>query len=298
MKTRQKNLRSGQVMVETGITIVLITGCIVWTVKQFEGIIDRPFAEVTFGSQTNDLSPETRIVQQSGSQGIGEQPVLAKLWNSNALMSAIGFSSVIALSYLAFLRPKKETRKTRQSMRKEFKDKVINRQFAMPKSLFNKREAIIDKFLIAMARETGVRVEDIMSHDPVIISKDATVARLERIMKQKGIHHLIVGDSEERTMVGIISDRDLAKASEAKAVDVLSNAPITVSSSEDIHHAISTMLNNRISCLPVVDDGKVVGVISLSDLAVALQCTLIVLQDFFVSSAPFCTVPKPDEVSA
>ena len=68
---------------------------------------------------------------------------------------------------------------------------------------------------------------------------------------------------------------------------------VTVTLNTSVDTIVSTLLGKRISCLPVVDGKQVVGVVSLSDLAVALQCSLIVLEDFYKTSANYCEVSKP-----
>lgn len=51
-----------------------------------------------------------------------------------------------------------------------------------------------------------------------------------------------------------------------KAMDIMTNEPITLTSDTDISTAVKTLLGNRINGVPVVDDGKVVGVLTQTDL--------------------------------
>ncbi|WP_018123591.1 CBS domain-containing protein [Desulfovibrio oxyclinae] len=51
-----------------------------------------------------------------------------------------------------------------------------------------------------------------------------------------------------------------------KAIDIMTNEPITLTSDTDISTAVKTLLENRINGVPVVDDGKVVGVLTQTDL--------------------------------
>ena len=62
-----------------------------------------------------------------------------------------------------------------------------------------------------------------------------------------------------RALCGVISDRDLRRAVSGTAADVMSAEPIVVGSDVPLSTAVTILLNRSISCLPVVDDCKLIG---------------------------------------
>ena len=125
-------------------------------------------------------------------------------------------------------------------------------------------------------------IKDWMTRDVQTITPDTTVPEAHRIMTQNNIRRLPVLDGEK--LVGIVTRGDVrgAEASDATSLSiwelnyllgrleiskVMTKKPITVSPQSTIREAAQTMLDNKISGLPVVDDeGKVVGIITESDI--------------------------------
>src|SRR5262249_8954185 len=81
----------------------------------------------------------------------------------------------------------------------------------------------------------------------------------------------------ERELLGVVSDRDVAHRPGRTAADLMTRNPVTVSPDTPAIQAISAMLNGRFSCVPVVENGELVGLLTTSDLMMALQCTLQLL---------------------
>ncbi len=101
---------------------------------------------------------------------------------------------------------------------------------------------------------------------------DATVATAINILKQEKIGALVVSDDGNRIQ-GILSERDVVRALVDRGGDLL-NMPIsdlmtrtvkTCSLDANIHDVMSEMTHSRIRHLPVLDDGKLCGVISIGD---------------------------------
>lgn len=119
-----------------------------------------------------------------------------------------------------------------------------------------------------------MELKDIMSGDVEYVSKDTTVDEAARIMKNYNVGSIPVCDGDK--LVGILTDRDIVLRSTAKGdnaqnlkcEDIMSSNPVSGSSSMDVHEAARIMSDNQIRRLPVVDNGKLVGIVSLGDIAV------------------------------
>lgn len=94
------------------------------------------------------------------------------------------------------------------------------------------------------------------------------------LMQAHRFHHFPVVD-ENSLLVGIISDRDVAADMHRRLQtgwhdslvrDIVTRTLITVSPDDTPHHAAALMVQHRISSLPVLDDGKLVGILTHHDL--------------------------------
>lgn len=104
------------------------------------------------------------------------------------------------------------------------------------------------------------------------VTPDSTVYEAIQLMADKRIGALLV--MTEADLKGIISERDYARevilkgrSSKATLVgEIMSSKVITIPSSYRVTESLAVMTANRIRHLPIVDDGEVVGVVSIGDL--------------------------------
>jgi len=126
------------------------------------------------------------------------------------------------------------------------------------------------------------------------VSPDDTVFEALALMAERNIGAVLVVEQGE--LVGILSERDYARkgilkghASKDTAVRHLMTAPVvSVPASWSVHHCMSIMTERRIRHLPVVDEGRLVGVISIGDVVRAVvdeqQFTITALQSYIASA--------------
>ncbi len=118
------------------------------------------------------------------------------------------------------------------------------------------------------------KVKNILGTKPsVIFSVDpnTTVYAAIELMCEKNIGGLLILENSQ--LVGIFTERDYARkiilkgksSKEAKISEVMTHNPFTVSSESSIEECMEMMSDKRIRHLPVVDQGKLVGMISIGD---------------------------------
>ncbi len=120
-------------------------------------------------------------------------------------------------------------------------------------------------------------VSEIMSSHVVTISSDKSALDAALLMKEKRISSLIVQDNDE--LLGIITERDFVKrvcandklSSQVKISELMSKIQTYAAPDTPVDVAVQRMINNRIRRLPVISNGKVIGIITVTDLAKELR---------------------------
>ena len=124
-------------------------------------------------------------------------------------------------------------------------------------------------------------VREVMVKHPVTLGRDDSLDLAKDIMTLGRIRHFPVVEKED--LVGVVSQRDLYRMSLGSAMryeetaqkaflktvavkDVMSHPPVTVTADAPIKEAVRLMIDKKIGCLPVLDSGKLVGLITETDL--------------------------------
>jgi acetoin utilization protein AcuB len=122
-----------------------------------------------------------------------------------------------------------------------------------------------------------------MSRNPVAISPEASIQEAIELMKKHSIRHLPVVEGEVR-LVGWITDTTLrgvliaSMIEELTVGDVMIADPVTVSSSDVLEKAALLITEHRIGGMPVLENGKLVGVITVVDILEAFIDIMGVLE--------------------
>ena len=126
-----------------------------------------------------------------------------------------------------------------------------------------------------------MRVAELMTEDPIIITPGATVAEALDRMYSHDVRHLPV--VKHGRLVGMLSDRDLrglfvpdpdvpglfdANRMAMEVADLMSNNPISLPTEAEVDDAIEIILEHHIGAIPIVDtlDGTLVGIVSYTDI--------------------------------
>jgi CBS domain-containing protein len=91
----------------------------------------------------------------------------------------------------------------------------------------------------------------------------------KELFRRYDIHHLVVVD--QKNVIGLIADRDLMDiAGDTPVQRAMMRQPVTITSDETVRKAAALMSGHVIGSLPVVDDGKLVGIVTTFDLVALL----------------------------
>ena len=137
-------------------------------------------------------------------------------------------------------------------------------------------------------------VEKRMKRDPVTVSPEDSFRHAMTLIRQKGIRHLPV--LEEGGLVGILTDRDIRQASPSPATsleihelhyllekvkirEIMTRKVHTVTPETPIEEAARLMLTHRIGGLPVLEAGRLVGIITETDILTAFVDVMGIQQE-------------------
>ncbi|MBU5690194.1 MAG: CBS domain-containing protein [Candidatus Aenigmatarchaeota archaeon] len=118
----------------------------------------------------------------------------------------------------------------------------------------------------------ATQVKDVMNPQVVVAKPQATIKEAAEIMSQMRIGCLLVMDNEK--VVGIVTESDIIgkivaskkDPEKVKVSDIMTTNIVSINSEEDLQTAAEKMVENKIKRLPVIDSGKLVGIITATDL--------------------------------
>lgn len=114
-------------------------------------------------------------------------------------------------------------------------------------------------------------VRDLLRGEPVVVTPSATVAEGARVMTRAGVSSLLVMEGD--ALVGIVTDRDLRRrvlaaglAADTPVGEVMTRDPVTLPARALALEAMLEMTGRNIHHLPVLEDGRVLGLVTTTDL--------------------------------
>jgi acetoin utilization protein AcuB len=116
----------------------------------------------------------------------------------------------------------------------------------------------------------GMLVDDIMQRRVVTATPRTAMSEAMHLVRTRGIRHLVIVD--DGALVGIISDRDFKQADALNAPstprsvdDIMTRVVITIEPTAPVEDAARVMLTEKISALPVTEAGRLVGIVTETD---------------------------------
>lgn len=123
-----------------------------------------------------------------------------------------------------------------------------------------------------------MQVKDLMSSGVISITPDENAALAARLLSRHNVGALPVCSSDGK-LRGIVTDRDIvlrcvaaeSPPEQTRVREIMSRNVVTVSPEDDLREASKRMAADQIRRLPVVEEGRVIGMLSLGDLAKTQQ---------------------------
>lgn len=118
-----------------------------------------------------------------------------------------------------------------------------------------------------------LKVEDVMIKNVVTVSAKTTVKEAVEVMNKHEIGCLVV--MQRNKLAGIITERDMLKRvlaqfrnpEKTKVSEIMTTPVITTSPTTDLEEAVKLMFERNVKKLPVISKGKLVGLVTLTDIA-------------------------------
>ena len=115
-------------------------------------------------------------------------------------------------------------------------------------------------------------VGEIMTSDVLTVDPSDTIGETAQKMVERGVSSAVVSDYGN--LIGIVTERDLTRAvagrvhtSEARVREWMTSDPITLGPDASADEAAKIMLDNGFRHVPIVDEGRAVGIVSIRDVA-------------------------------
>ena len=126
-----------------------------------------------------------------------------------------------------------------------------------------------------------MKVSDIMSSRVISIGQNEPVSAAARLLKRANVGALPVCDAKQR-LRGIVTDRDIvtrcvalgADPEETPVGEIMSRGVVTASPLEEVNAAVRRMREDQVRRLPVLDEGRLVGIVTLCDMARDSNCDM------------------------
>lgn len=117
-------------------------------------------------------------------------------------------------------------------------------------------------------------VKDVMTGDPATVSPNTPLTEAAAVMRDGHTGDVLI--AEGRHLMGVLTDRDIVVRVVAESrdpgsvtvADACSGDLVTLSPNDDSDHAARLMREHAVRRLPVVDDGDLIGIVAIGDLAV------------------------------
>ncbi len=271
--------RLGSSAVEYAVMLGLVTAVIIGALFFLGSSTEKTFAKLNLSTlnESEDLFVEKNRI-------LAKKFVLDTALTEPVFHQTLFFNQILALfAVTCLLVALRKNRKIKEETENLLHKKPL-RAFKEQKQLFKKRQQIYKLLAGDMPAliSNNVTVGHLMSRNLKSVSLNTPANKIRKEMTSHQMRHMLVCNTKNQ-LIGIISDRDLHNHKAHIAAELMTPDPITVTGDHLIAPAITQMMDRRISCLPIVNDvDQPLGVLTSTDLMMALQCSLQLLHSLAI----------------
>jgi CBS domain-containing protein/Flp pilus assembly pilin Flp len=268
--------RRGSIATEHATVMGMIAVGVLLTI----GLAGEKVAE-TFRNAAKMMGPEESFASAGMGNGsrdsdqFASHETLTESWSA-ALSLSLALGLIVAPGFIWLTLHRLHVRRSKESLERapvdpaqhaEAQARFIAKRQQILRALSNDIDALLD---------SQIEVHHVMTTNLSTILPSTPIREAAIQMNQLEVRHMLVCSSEGR-LLGIVSDRDVRGAKGKTVAHIMTRNPITVTSTSMLKPATTLMLDRHISSLPVIDDGRLVGILTLTDLVMAFQSTMQVL---------------------
>jgi CBS domain-containing protein len=224
--------------------------------------------KLTTVSHSNSSGQESQ--RESVGESLAENGPASLGWTGYSLHLILPICLMAGIAFQAFL----TFRRTRQPVAEAAKP--AERQEHPLEQLFDKRQVMLKDLshIIGGQHLSELTVGQVMSDNLTVVGRSTSIQEVEHILRTHRRHHILV-TADDDSLAGIISDRDLSRRHGDCASEVMTSKITFATRDTELTVAATTMINQGISALPVMEEGKLVGILTTTDLTLVLQCILL-----------------------
>ncbi|MCE9529152.1 MAG: CBS domain-containing protein [Planctomycetales bacterium] len=269
--------RRGSATVEAGLVLSLIAGGLLVTFSLLGSKVQSAFrrlgaeelASISANSLgTPALGSRSSAADVSANGRSDGTPIATFLLSLTAAVGLLAVGLVMAV----------RKRKRPYPAHEETPPEPVTKISELPEALFAKRQDLLHIFeqTLPKSADASATVDMVMSPRLSSVEPKTPIKDVRQIMKKERLRHLLVCDNQGK-LLGVVSDRDLAKTGET-AEQIMSKSPIAVGPQTPLISAVTILINRRFSSLPVVEEGRPVGILTTTDILLAMQAMVMLLQ--------------------
>lgn len=272
---RRRRRRGGLAAIEFVMLIALIAVVAALTVDAMGSVSDRTFDHLTgkFDAQSNTGRTGERTEESETDRT--PEPLTLPAWRFHAHRFDPMLTLLVVISAAALVIGRRKSplpgeQEVLAALEKASRTETGSAAFvAKRQEILRSLSGDLESFLT-----NHIRVGHLMTTRLSTVGPKSKAAEMSAVMKQAELRHLLVVDDLGR-LLGVVSDRDLKAAdADVPAARLMTRKPLTCTPDMALRAAVTMLLDSHISSLPVVDSDRLVGIVTTSDVAMALQCAL------------------------
>ncbi len=260
--------------VEHAVLLALIV-CGLFSLGGFAVVLTQPFSEVLTENIADTAHPRLvghtpETVLAGGGERVVSSYAYRGIWIAYCL-------ALLLLTFGGYCLLRRGRRRLHLEAPNE-PDNLADMTAKERRCLFEKRQQILRVLRnnTTTLLQNKIQVRHLMSHKVLTVKTSTPLIEVRQLMKKSKIRHMLICGKRGQ-LVGVISDRDIRNRDGQTAADVMTSDPIVASPNDPVGNIITLMMHKYISCVPVVDDGNLCGILTSTDMMMSLHCSLQIL---------------------